>query len=177
MKNILFLTGAFFVACTMVSCTKGGNLTGVTSGATYSVTASASSKQLIPSIDTTSTGTVSGTYDDQTNVLTYTLGWTDFFRDSVFSLALNKNIAAPKDTLSVIKFYGNASATDSGKLARSINIVNTNKAGSVVLTLSGNLCFLPLEKTDFLAGNWFIVLCTKRFPNGLVRGQIKPVKN
>jgi hypothetical protein len=176
MKNTLFFIGLFFVGCVTIGCTKGGGLSGV-NGITYTVTSSATSKQLIPSVDTTSTGTVAGTYDDQTNILNYTLSWADFFRDSVFSAALNKNIAAPKDTLSTIKFYGTASATDSGKLARTISLVNTNKAGSLVLTLSGYLSLMNSEKADFLAGNWFIVLCTKRFPNGLVRGQIKAVKN
>src|SRR4026208_2011028 len=86
-----------------IACTKGGTLKTI-NGDQYRVTSDASSKQMIPAIDTTSTGTFTGIYDEQTNILTFSITWTDIWRTT------------SKDTISSINFYGPASATVNGPL-------------------------------------------------------------
>jgi hypothetical protein len=93
MKNIIII----LIAIGIGSCTKGGKLTGV-NGAIYNVTAAASSKQLIPAIDTTATAAYNGLYDETTNILTGTITWSDLWLDT------------KKDTITSIVFYGPATA-------------------------------------------------------------------
>jgi hypothetical protein len=178
MKNIL--TGVCFILTTycLVSCTKGGDQGGF-SGNVYTISATASCKQLIPSIDTTSTGTLTGLYDEQANVLTYTITWTDLWRDSVYDAVQKKNVAstaAQKDTLSYINLYDLASATDTGILVRSQSATNANRSSSLALSLASSTGFTPTERADFYAGKWYIVLATKKYPKGIIRGQLIAVK-
>ena len=146
-----------------IACTKGGTLKTI-NGDQYGITSNASSKQLVPAIDTSSKGTFTGIYDEQTNILTFTLTWTDLWGST------------SKDTISSINFYGPASATANGPLVRSLSFVNTNNPGSVNLGLAGLNGLTTNEKKDFLAGNWYFAINTKKYPNGIIRGQLAATK-
>ena len=156
MKNIIFIPTVITAAA---SCTKGGKLSGV-NGLTYAVTSSATSKQLVPAIDTTATAAFSGLYDETTNVLTYTITWKDLWLDT------------KKDTITSIVFYGPANAGANGAVVRTLSFVSTNKAGSVNLGLAGNTGLSDPEKNDFMSGAWYFTINTKRFATGIVRGQL-----
>jgi hypothetical protein len=155
MKNIIII----LVALVIGSCTKGGKLTGV-NGAIYNVTAAASSKQLIPAIDTTATAAYSGLYDETTNVLTGTITWSDLWLDT------------KKDTITSIVFYGPATATTNGAIVRTLSYVSTNRAGSANLGLAGITGLSDPEKSDFMSGAWYFTINTKRYATGIVRGQL-----
>ena len=155
MKIIPFI----YIICLLGSCTKGGEPTGVT-GSVYSVNATASSKQLVPAIDTTSTATLAGVYDASANSLTYTIAWTDLWRDT------------KKDTITSISFYGPATATENGPLVRTLPFVNTNRNGSINLGLAGNTGITTDEKNAFVTGSWYFTINTKRYGAGIVRGQL-----
>ena len=142
-----------------IACTKGGDQESAT-GAVYTVTSTASAKQLVPAIDTTSTGAITGLYDDQLNDLTVTITWTDLWRDT------------KKDTITAIAFYGPATATANGTLVRSLPFTNPNKAGTINLGLAGGTGFSAQEKSDFLAGAYYFTINTKRYPLGIIRGQL-----
>jgi hypothetical protein len=160
----IFITALMLLGiASLVACTKGGKPEGV-NGALYTVTSAASSRQLVPAIDTTSTGTFSGLYDEQTNILTYTITWDDLWRTS------------GKDTITSISFYGPASATSNGNIVRSLPFTSTNNAGSINLGLSGNTGFTSNEKKDFLSGVYYYTINTKKFPTGIVRGQLTAIK-
>jgi hypothetical protein len=146
-----------------IACTKGGTLKTI-NGDQYTITSNASSKQMIPAIDTTSTGTLTGIYDEQTNILTFSITWTDLWR------------TASKDTISSINFYGPASPTANGPLVRSLSFVNTNNPGIANLGLAGLNGLTINEKKDFLAGNWYFTINTRKFPNGIIRGQLAATK-
>jgi CHRD domain-containing protein len=141
------------------SCTKGGKLDGV-HGITYAVTSSATSKQLVPAIDTTATASFSGLYDETTNILTSTITWSDLWLDT------------KKDTITSIGIYGPATATTNGPLVRTLSFVSTNRAGSANLGLAGNTGFSDQEKSDFMSGAWYFTINTKRYTAGIVRGQL-----
>jgi CHRD domain-containing protein len=140
-------------------CTKGGESEGVT-GSVYAVNATASSKQLVPAIDTTSTATLAGVYDASSNTLTYTIAWTDLWRDT------------KKDTITSISFYGPATVTENGPLLRTLPFVNTNRNGSINLGLAGNTGITTDEKNAFMTGSWYFTINSKRYGAGIVRGQL-----
>lgn len=162
MKRIIT---AFILIATfsIVACTKGGKLERI-SGDQYTVTATASSKQLIPAIDTTSTGTFTGFYDEQSNILSFTITWNDLWRTT------------SKDTITSVNFFGPASATANGALVRSFPFVSTNNAASANLGLAGLNGFTMGEKKDFLEGAWYFTINTKKYPNGIIRGQLTATK-
>jgi hypothetical protein len=155
MKFIIII----YIVCFFAACTKGGEPEGVT-GLVYSVNANASSKQLVPAIDTTSTATLAGLYDANANTLTYTIAWTDLWRDT------------KKDTITSISFYGPATATENGALVRTLPFVNTNRSGSINLGLAGNTGITTEEKNAFMTGSWYFTINTKRYGAGIVRGQL-----
>jgi hypothetical protein len=142
-----------------IACTKGGKLERI-SGDQYTVTSTASSKQLVPAIDTTSTGTFTGFYDEQSNTLTFTIAWNDLWRTT------------SKDTITSVNFYGPASAATNGALVRSLPFVSTNNAASVNFGLAGVQGFTATEKDDLLAGAYYFTINTKKYPNGIIRGQL-----
>lgn len=153
------ISSFIYIVCFLSACTKGGKPTGV-NGTVYSVSATASSKQLVPAIDTTSTATFAGLYDEQSNILTYTIAWNDLWRDT------------QKDTITSISFYGPATAAQNGALVRTLPFVNTNRNGSINLGLSGNTGLAVEEKNGFMSGNWYFTINTKKYTTGIVRGQL-----
>jgi len=161
MKRIITAL-TLIAALSMIACTKGGSLQRI-NGDQYTITSTASSKQLVPAIDTTSTGTFTGFYDDQSNILTFSVTWNDLWRTA-------------KDTITSINFYGPASATANGALVRSLAFVSTNSAASINLGLAGLNGFSISEKTDFLAGAYYFTINTKKYPNGIIRGQLAATK-
>ena len=147
----------------MIACTKGGTLERV-NGDQYTVTSTASSKQLVPSIDTTSSGIFTGFYDEQLNNLTFTITWDDLWR------------ATGKDTITSVNFYGPANVTANGPLVRSLPFVGTNSSASVNLGIAGSKGFTISERQDLLAGAYYFTINTKKYPNGIIRGQLATTK-
>lgn len=162
MKRIIY-SFTFISAVLIVSCTKGGKLERV-NGDQYTVTSTASSKQLVPAIDTTSTGTLTGFYDEQSNILTFTVAWSDLWR------------VTSKDTITSINFYGPAGIAANGALVRSLPFVSTNNAASANIGLAGIKGFITSEKKDFLQGAYYFTINTKKYPNGIIRGQLAATK-
>jgi len=147
----------------IIACTKGGKLERISS-IQYTVTSNASSKQLVPAIDTTSTGTFTGFYDEEANILTFTIAWNDLWRTT------------SKDTITSVNFYGPANANANGALVRSLPFISTNNAASANLGLAGLKGFTMSEKKDFLQGAYYFTVNTKKYPNGIIRGQLSATK-
>lgn len=146
-----------------IACTKGGNLERI-GGDQYTITSTANSKQLVPAIDTTSTGTFTGFYDEHSNILSFTITWNDLWR------------TAGKDTITSINFYGPAGIATNGALVRSLPFVSTNNAASANFGLAGIKGFTISEQEDFLNGAYYFTINTKKFPNGIIRGQLEAIK-
>lgn len=147
----------------IIGCTKGGKLERI-SGDQYTITSTASSKQLVPAIDTTSSATFTGFYDGQSNILSFTITWNDLWR------------TASKDTITSVNFYGPAGAATNGALVRSLPFVSTNNAASANLGLAGIRGFTVSEQEEFLAGAFYFTINTKKYPNGIIRGQLEAIK-
>lgn len=162
MKRII-ISLTFIAVLSVIACTKGGQLERG-GGNQYTITSSASSKQLVPAIDTTSTGTFNGFYDDRLNVLTFTITWVDLWWPTSI------------DTITSVNFYGPADMTANGALVRSLPFVSTNNAASANLGLAGLQGFTMSEQADFLAGTYYFTINTKKYPNGIIRGQLTATK-
>lgn len=162
MKRII-TAFTLLVVLSIIACTKGGKLERI-NGDQYTISSTASSKQLVPAIDTTSTGMFTGFYDESTNILTFTVTWIDLWRTT------------SKDTITSINFYGPAIATKNGALVRSLPFVSTNNAASANSGLAGIKGFTMSEKKEFLAGAYYFTLSTKKYPNGIIRGQLAVTK-
>jgi hypothetical protein len=163
-KTFMKILATIIIVTSMATaCTKGGKLERV-SGDQYTITSTASSKQLVPAIDTTSTGTFTGFYDEQSNSLSFTIKWNDLWRTT------------SKDTVTSVNFYGPATAATNGELVRSLPFVSTNNAASANLGLAGLKGFTMTEQADFLAGAWYFTINTKKYPNGIIRGQLAATK-
>jgi len=162
MKRIITAI-TLIAALSIIGCTKGGKLERI-SGGQYAITSTASSKQMVPAIDTTSTGTFTGFYDEQSNVLTFTITWNDLWR------------TASKDTITSVNVYGPATAATNGAVVRVLPFVSTNNAASINLGLAGLTGFTMSEKSDFLEGAWYFTINTKKYTNGIIRGQLAAIK-
>ena len=162
MKRIIVAL-TLIAALSGVACTKGGKLVRA-GGNQYTITSTASSRKLVPAIDTTSTGTFSGFYDDQLNVLTFTITWTDLWRSTGI------------DTITSVNLYGPADTTTNGALVRSLPFVSTTNAASANLGLAGIQGFTMGEEANFLAGAYYFTINTKKYPNGIIRGQLTTKK-
>jgi hypothetical protein len=146
----------------LFGCTKGGNLV-TTTGPTYTISGNADTQQMVPSGTGSATATFSGWYDENLNVLTFTVSWTTLFTGS--------------DVVTAVKFFGPASAGTTGALLRTVNFSSTSATASVNLGLGGNTGLSPAERSDFYAGKWYYVVYTQNQPNGVVRGQLSAQKN
>lgn len=161
-KNIFFTVIVFFAALELSGCTKGGNLLSADT-TIYTISGNATSQNLVPAGSSSGTGTFSGWYDEGQNVLTITLTWSNLFTGTT-------------DAVTGINLYGPALAGTNGTLTRTVNFAVTSATGTVTVGLAGSSSFSPGEKSDFLGGMWYYVICTKNFPNGIVRGQLSATK-
>jgi hypothetical protein len=155
----LILVAAFSI----IACTKGGTLERI-NGDQYTITSTANSKQLVPAIDTTSAGTLTGLYDEQSNILAFTITWKNLWK------------TISKDTITSVNLYGPANATANGALVRFLPFVSTSDSASANLGLAGSKGFTMSEKQDFLAGAYYFTINTKKYPNGIIRGQLAATK-
>lgn len=157
------LTTIIIVISMAIACTKGGKLDRI-SGNQYTISSTASSKQLVPAIDTSSTGSFTGFYDEQSNILSFTISWDDLWRTT------------GKDTITSVNFYGPAGAATNGALVRSLPFISTNNAATANFGLAGIRGFTMSEQADFLQGAYYFTINTKKYPNGIIRGQLEAIK-
>ncbi|MXV16396.1 CHRD domain-containing protein [Hufsiella ginkgonis] len=161
-RNMIFTL--FLLTGMLCACTKGGDIDSL-AGDNYTIQGAADTKQLVPAANGTAAATFSGIYSTDANVLTFTLGWTGLWT------------TAATDVITGISFYGPAAAGTNGTLARTISYVNsTSFTGTVSLSLSGNNGLTAAQREDLLAGKWYYLVCTQKFPGGIVRGQLGVLK-
>jgi len=116
----------------------------------YTISGSGSGSQVVPAFSGTGTGTISGTYDNQTNMLNYNIGWTGL-----------------TDTASTVGFYTGASGA-SGSSVQGVGVTTQGMTGGS----TGTLTLTDAQESDLLNGNWYYSVGTLANTNGEVRGQI-----
>ena len=148
MKKIKLLPGlAMLISfCLFVSgCKKDENK----NTTMYSISATMTGAQEVPAVTTNGTGTVTGTYDASTKILTYNVSWNN--------LSGNATLA---------HFHGPAAA---GSTA---SPVVTFQLTPGVTSVSGTANLTEQQQSDLLTGLWYANVHTQAHGGGEIRGQV-----
>ncbi|MGZ3879826.1 MAG: CHRD domain-containing protein [Flavisolibacter sp.] len=157
MKNVFSVTKKILLISSIVvmsalvftSCKKDKNNS---TSQTYAISGTASGSQMVPSVSGNGSATITGTYDPNTRVLTYTTSWTGLS-------------GAPTSG----GFYSGASGSN-GTLVGSSWTLGTGLSSAG--TFSGTTTLTADQASQLTSGNWYYTLGTANNPTGEVRGQI-----
>lgn len=122
---------------------------------TYTVSGNASSSQEVPAVTSSGAGSISGTYNKESNRLDYTIGWTGLTGNAT-------NVG----------FYTGAPGT-TGTAAQSLSITTNGLTGNS----TGSLTLSDEQETDLLSGKWYYNVGTLLNPGGEIRGQVSATQN
>lgn len=144
------LIGGLFLSVLSLSCNKDDDdkkddrykLSGTASGAAERPNPVASN----------GTGTITGTYNLQNNMIEYTITWS----------GISGNPSA-------MHFHGPADVT----LAAGVQVPIMVPSGAGTSgTVSGTATLTDAQETDLLAGKWYYNIHTAAYPGGEIRGQV-----
>jgi len=150
----LFLSVALVVSTLFVSCDKEDD--DDMTDQTYSTAGNANGSQMNPSNTSTSTGTLTGTYNARTNVWQYNITWANL-----------------STTAGLVQVYGPAGVGVNGTLLFPLAITTPGTSGSA----SGNITLTDAQETALLANNTYFTISSTTFPSGEIRGQITATVN
>ena len=137
------------------SCKKDSNTNTTTPDVIYQINATMSGANEVPANTTGGTGTVTGTYDATTNVLTYNTTWTGL-----------------TGTATAGHFHSPAlPGTNANPLVYFL-LQNNGTAGSA----SGSAKLSDTQETDLLAGKFYANIHTAANGGGEIRGQVSATK-
>lgn len=145
------------LSATVVSCEKDNEDDNNPKEMVYSLNGNANGAQEAPTrVTTSATGTITGTYNKSSNILTYTITW-------------NGLSAAP----AAMHFHGPA---DAG-VATGVKIPITGFTAAASGTVSkSDTLKTETDEADFLQGRWYYNIHTPANPGGEIRGQIFPTR-
>lgn len=115
------------------------------------LTATINGAQEVPAVTTNATGTMSGTYNTTSNLLTYTLNW-------------NGLSGAP----TMMHFHGPAMAGQTAGPVVTITGFPANATG----THNSTATLTEAQEADLLAGKWYVNIHTQANAGGEIRGQV-----
>jgi len=118
----------------------------------YTVSGTANGTQMVPSVTGTGTANLTGIYDANTNVLTYTSTWTGL-------------TGAPTSAA----FYSGASGTSGAIIGSNWTLGSGLTATG---TFSGSITLTDAQETQLLAGGIYYTYNTTAHASGEVRGQL-----
>jgi hypothetical protein len=153
-KNWFSLTKAMMLgtalagALLLTSCDKDDDDPAVNN--TYTISGDGSGSQVVPAFAGTGTGTITGTYNKETNRLDYNVGWNGLTEDA-----------------SAVALYTGAAGT-AGTSVQDLSISTAGLTGNS----TGSLTLTDAQETDLLTGNWYYSVGTATNTGGEVRGQI-----
>jgi CHRD domain len=126
---------------------------------TYELSGASSGSQVEPSNNSTATGSISGTYDSTTNVMAYTIAWT--------------NLSATPTTAG---FFSKVSGSSDINIGAAFTLGTSPVAASG--SASGNVTLSQEEEAKLLAGSWYYVVRSSNYANGEIRGNVNTtIKN
>lgn len=118
----------------------------------YTISATADGAQEVPAATTGGTGTVTGTYNKNTKIFSYTVTW--------------KGLTGPATNM---HFHGPALAGTPAGVAIPIvgfsSVVEGSANGTDTLTAE--------QEADMLGGKWYYNVHTDAYPGGEIRGQLE----
>jgi len=117
-----------------------------------SVSATLSGANEVPPITTTGTGTLTGTYDKGTKIITCIVTWK-----------------VDGTILTGMHLHGPASATENASVLIGFAGYSTSPSGTFTTTTRA---LTTAEETDLLAGKWYLNVHSDRARSGEIRGQL-----
>jgi hypothetical protein len=149
-KDLLFsFLATVIMAFVFISCEKDNN--DDTNNATYNTSGNASGGQQNPPVTTTGSGTLSGTYNAQTNNWQYSVNWT-----------------ALTTAATIVELRGPANVGVNGNLLLTLTISVPGINGSA----SGNVTLTDQQEAYLLAGQLYYTVLTATHVTGEIRGQV-----
>jgi hypothetical protein len=121
----------------------------------YGISGEASGSQMVPMVSSAATGTLSGIYDSETNMLTYTINWSGLTADALEA-----------------RLHGPAAAGSNAAVIQTLAITKNGSTGIA----SGSITISDSLETQLLAGRLYYVLPTMTNSGGEIRGQISAQK-
>ena len=118
----------------------------------YTISGNATGAQMSPAVTTNATGTITGTYDANTNLLTYTTTWTGLGGNATTG-GFFAGTAGQNGTAAGTGWTLGANAGTSG-------------------TYSGTMTLTDAQETQLLNGGWYYTVGTATRTSGEIRGQI-----
>ena len=118
----------------------------------YTISGNASGSQMVPAVIGNGSGTITGTYDPNNRMLTYTTTWSNLS-------------SAPSSA----RFY-NGNSGSSGTPAGDSWVMGSGMNGTGNYT--GTMMLTEDQETQLTRGKWYYSYGTTGNPNGEVRGQI-----
>lgn len=135
----------FFTGCSKDSAV-------ASTGTMYTLTGNAGSGQVVPTINAMATGTLRGTYDASTGVMTYTSTWN--------GLSGSPTVAG---------FYNGASGTSGAAV---IPLWNISTGLAMTGSFSASRTLNADQSAQLKSGSWYYALSTPNYAGGEIRGQI-----
>jgi hypothetical protein len=139
----IIITSAF------ISCKKDDNTPA--EKVNYTISASASGANEIPAVATAGTGTATGTYNKTTNLLNYTVTWSNLSGNAT-----------------LMHFHGPADATTNAGVSLGITGFTSAPSG----TYTGSATLTDDQETQLLGGKWYYNVHTPAHGGGEIRGQV-----
>ena len=131
------------------SCHKDNTAT--TTTITYKLSGNAAGDQEVPAVTTSGTGTLTGTLNNNTNALHYSVAWTNL-----------------SGTATAAHFHGPATAGANSGVVIPFQIVNSGNSG----TATGDTTLTEAQKADLIAGKWYWNVHTAAHGGGEIRAQV-----
>ena len=117
----------------------------------YTLSGNATGSQEVPAVSTSGTGSLSGNYNSNTNLLNYTINWS--------------GLTGP---VNLMHFHGPAAVGLTASPVVTITGFTSAASGSV----TGSATLTDAQETDLLGGKWYYNLHTALYPNGEIRAQV-----
>lgn len=122
---------------------------------TYTISASLKGSEEVPANGSTGTGTVTGTYNNNTNTLKYQVNWSGLSGSATLG-----------------HFHGPALPGVNANAVINLTLNNNGSSGSA----SGTVILTDAQQNDLLAGKWYANIHTINFSAGEIRGQVSAVQ-
>jgi CHRD domain len=117
----------------------------------FTISGTANGANEVPPVTTSASGSVSGTYNRSTNLLTYNVAWTDL-----------------SGVATAAHFHGPALVGETAPPVIAITLTTPGISGNV----SGSATLTDAQESDLLEGKWYFNVHTAANPDGEIRTQV-----
>ena len=149
----LLIGAALIVSTVFVSCDKNDD---DVNDQTYTTAGNASGTQMNPSNASTASGTLTGTYNANTNVWQYTISWSNL-----------------TTTAGLVQVYGPAAVGVNASLLFPLSITTPGVSGSA----NGSVTLTDAQEAILLANNMYYTISSATYAGGEIRGQVTATPN